>query len=99
MERLTWGWGIMGIRRWVQRNLPGFCHREQWHNLKGEECNGLGVWNIEMMENWRDGCPRLRSMAEEKWMNKKLYHCYLYKEKGDHKVKWSIKLDETLVYI
>ena len=44
------------------------------NDLIGEErnCSGLiGKWNIEHDENCRDGCPRLRSVDENKPMNEK----------------------------
>ena len=40
-ERLSWKWGIMGVRKWVQRNLPKFCHCGHWLNLRGKKCNEL----------------------------------------------------------
>ena len=51
-------------------------------------CNGLiGKWNIEDDGNCMDGCPRLRSVDENKWMGERFDNQELYIEKEDHKVK------------
>jgi hypothetical protein len=48
-------------------------------------CNELiGKWNIEDDGNCTDGCPRLRSVDENKWMGERFdnYELYIYKEIG-----------------
>lgn len=48
MARLSWEWGIMGVRKCAHRNFPIFCLRGQWFNFWGEECHGLiEDWKIE----------------------------------------------------